>query len=429
MENTKKIGLTTAVLICLNTIIGAGLFINPQPLTKIAGPWGFIGYLLSAIIMAPIIISISELAKLKPVSGGMYIYPKSFLGPWIGFLGGWCYFIGRTVTIAILNYKFITFFQARIPALQAYSTLGMTFGMISLLILLNLMGASVGGKIQYVFTTMKSIPILFVLFLSFSILDPTFFQFQAEHFSSLYLTIPFVVFAFQGFEIICSIGNMIEDSAKNLRKAILISFCIAVCVSVLFQFALFGCLGSALTEMNEPLLMLGLKAFAQYPIIGHIINSLVFSAMLGGGFSILTSNCWNLHTLAANNHLPFANFLTKLTAKNIPWIGLLVEGGLGCVILSITQSQASLQSMGVFATFIAFLLSTFAAIVATKQNGNGLFMKISTRLALASCLFILYLCLNNIIRDGISISFLSIFAVGLGLGAIKYFMNKKAQAS
>jgi len=423
VDNTKKIGLTTAVLICLNTIIGAGLFINPQPLTKIAGPLGFIGYLISAIIMTPLIISIAELARLKPVSGGMYVYPKSYLGQWIGFFGGWCYFIGRTVTVAILNYKFATFFQARLPILENIPTLALTFFMIFFLILLNLLGASVGGKIQYVFTAMKSTPILFTLFLSLGFFDPSFFQFQPEHFANLYLTIPFVVFAFQGFEIICSIGNMIEDSAKNLRKAILISFCIAVCVAVVFQFTLFGCLGSALIETNEPILMLGLKALANYPLLGHIANSLVFAAMLGGGFSILTSNCWNLHVLAANNHLPFANILTKITSNNIPWVGLLIEGAVGCFILRITQNQASLQSMGVFATFIAFLLSAIAAVVATKQNENRL-IKISTKLALISCSFILYLCLSNIIRDGVSFSFLSIFAIGLGLGAIKFFTSK-----
>ena len=66
-----------AVLICINSIIGAGLFINPRPLTQFAGPYGFLVYMLGALLLTPLVLSVAELAKLHPVAGGLYVYSKT----------------------------------------------------------------------------------------------------------------------------------------------------------------------------------------------------------------------------------------------------------------------------------------------------------------------------------------------------------------
>jgi amino acid transporter len=155
------------VLICINTMIAAGLFINPNKLTLLAGPLGFLGYLLSALILFPLLLCIAELAKLHPVSGGLYVYSKTYINAGAGFLSGWAYFVGKTTSVALLMHKFVEFFQPKFSILASVPILALDFSLIFVLIGLNVLGMSVGGNVQYLFTLLKGVPIIFTFIMGF----------------------------------------------------------------------------------------------------------------------------------------------------------------------------------------------------------------------------------------------------------------------
>ena len=297
MIQSTKISPFVAILICLNSMIGAGLFINTKPLTQLAGSFGFLGYIIAAFIILPLIICIAELASLHPVAGGLYVYSKEHVGSMAGFLSSWAYFVGKTTSVSILTHKFVQFFQARIPILQNTSTLQIDFGLMFLLVALNCGGVSVGGRIQYVFTLLKAIPILFTFCAGFIYFDVNnlvdIFDLQGV----LY-TIPIAIFPLLGFEVICAIGNMIQDAKHNIKRVILTAFCLVALINISFQLTMFGIQGDALKLIDEPVLMVGLKALSSYPFLASAINGAVFASIIGACFSILTSNCWNLYTLA-----------------------------------------------------------------------------------------------------------------------------------
>src|ERR1700733_2439106 len=175
---TNLIKPSVSILICINTMIAAGLFINPGPLTNIAGPLGFMGYLISAVLLFPLLLCIAELARLHPVSGGLYAFGKAHINPWAGFLSGWGYFIGKTTSAAVLMHKFIQFFQANIPALSIIPTLMLDYMVIFLLVILNIFGMRVGGRAQYIFTALKGFPILFAFGAGFVFFDTQLFDVQ-----------------------------------------------------------------------------------------------------------------------------------------------------------------------------------------------------------------------------------------------------------
>jgi hypothetical protein len=186
---------------------------------------------------------------------------------------------------------------------------------------------------------------------------------------------------------------------------------------------LFGAIGPELATTTAPVLALGLKALPQLPWLANLINGSVFAALTAGFFSILTSNCWNLHTLAANNHLPCAGYLTKLSAINIPWVSLLVEGFLGCLIISMSSNQLALVNMSVFAQTIALLLSVIAAFMAAKTLTNKKLSQTIPLFGILSCGFVITLSFIKIMQSGVSFAFLSIFLVGGILATIKYLQQ------
>jgi APA family basic amino acid/polyamine antiporter len=407
----KGISPSKAILLCINSIIGAGLFINPSALTSISGPYGFLGYLLGAFLVLPIILCIAELAKMHPVAGGLYVYSKTYIGRWAGFLSAWSYFVGKTVSAALLMHKFVQFFQARVYFLQDTPVLLIDIGIILFFTLLNIGGVSIGGNITYFFSALKAAPIIATFAIGFFLFDAKNFQ-EVVSLQEVCSSLPIAVFALLGFEVICAIGNQIHDAKNNIKRVILTSFFTVAAINTIFQTVIFGVVGYDLIETQEPILVLGMKAFASNPWIGSLLNGLVFASIVGGFFSLLTSNCWNLHTIANNNHLPGKAFFTKLNRHNIPWVSLLIEAGIAVFILSITTNQVPLQNMSVLAQITSFSIAVVAAFFAATNKTAGELPIWTPLLALLSCCFLFGIAGYKVATSGISVPFIVLFLTG-----------------
>ncbi|MFH1644595.1 MAG: amino acid permease [bacterium] len=416
----NKITLFAAILINLNTILGAGIFINPGPLTNIAQSFGFLSYFFSMLILMPIVLSVAELAQLYPTSGGLYVYSRKYISPMTGFISGWGYFVGKATAAALLCNVVVMFLQRRILFLQNFSLLFLDFLMIFSLIGLNILGAKIGGRIQYLFAASKFIPILVVIFsgIFFVALPET----PTENiFTLISSSIPIAIFALTSFEVICSIGHMIENPQKNIKKAILISFGLAVLFAISFQLIMYSVVGPSLAYSVEPLKDFGLKIFSDYPLVARIISALVMGSILGGAFSSLTTNSWNVYKFAEDNFIPFKNFFIKVNDNGSAWAGLLFEGLIAIILLIITKQQIPLQSMAVFGVVSCYLFSSTAALFAYSKK-KAVF-RIIPILAILSSSYVLWLCLKKLYLFGISFSYLSIFLGGILIALFRYKKN------
>ncbi|MBM3886449.1 APC family permease [Candidatus Dependentiae bacterium] len=417
----KPIPLTAAVLFVLNTMIGGGLFINPKQLAAVAGALSPIGYVIAALIMLPLILVIADLARLQPVSGGIYVYSKTYLNSFAGFISGWAYFLSKTTSAAFLLHTVNTFFCNHSAALQSIPPLLLDGLLIFLFAGFHIVGMTIGGTIQYVFSLMKFTPLIFGFIAGFVTFDKTNLTALPSEFSLTTLTtiLPVCIYALVGFEIICSIGSLIENPSRNIRRTILIAFGFVSIVAISFQTLMFGSLGTPLAQMTEPMFALASKFLFPHLFFAKIMNGLVFAAISGGAFFMIGSNCWNVHTLAKNGHLPFANLLTKVNRFGAPWVALLVHACTSITMIGISSKQLPLQNMVVFGLFGAFFMSSLAAVQA-KRKGLLNLPLITPILAIGTCSYILTICLNNIIQFGISTSFLSFF---IGGGILALYMH------
>lgn len=414
-----------AAAICLNTMIGAGLFINPGPLTKLAGPLGFLGYIGAALLIFPLLLCVANLAENNPVSGGLYVYSKLYIHPFAGFLSGWGYFIGKTTSACLLMHSFVLFFQSKFLFLAGVPTLYCDYFLIFFLIILNILGMQIGGALQQFFSILKIFPITFGLCMGIMGFNPEAFFVTMNNVAGVFPAIPIAVFASVGFEVICSIGHLIANPQQNIKRIIIGTFAFVVSINIIFQLLLFGALGESLIGVREPLLLLAEQWSFPISYIGNIVNSCVFAAILGSCFSVFTTNGWNLFTLAANNHLIGKSWLTSLNRHNVPWVSTLLEGLLGCFLLTVSNDQVSLQNMSVFGQVIAYILTTYAAMRAVQLNVLKNLPIYIPILGIFSCTGILLLCLSKIFAAGISISFLLLFVVGCILYGINEHINRK----
>ena len=184
-ELVKGLGLTSATMLVMGSMIGSGIFIVSAEISRevsspalLIGAWVITGFL--TIVGA---LSYGELAAMMPRAGGQYVYLRGSLGPLWGFLYGWTLFLViQTGTIAAVGVAFGKFLGVFWPAISSSHWIlhfwkvpkfmigpielgGMDVGLntqnliaiivVAVLSVINIFGVKTGAAIQNVFTTAK----------------------------------------------------------------------------------------------------------------------------------------------------------------------------------------------------------------------------------------------------------------------------------
>jgi basic amino acid/polyamine antiporter, APA family len=121
-ELVKGLGLTSATMLVMGSMIGSGIFIVSAEIARevnspalLIGAWLVTGFL--TIVGA---LSYGELAAMMPRAGGQYVYLREALGPLWGFLYGWTLFLViQTGTIAAVGVAFGKFLGVFFPSVSS----------------------------------------------------------------------------------------------------------------------------------------------------------------------------------------------------------------------------------------------------------------------------------------------------------------------
>jgi basic amino acid/polyamine antiporter, APA family len=121
-ELVKALGLTSATMLVMGSMIGSGIFIVSAEISRevnspalLLGAWLVTGFM--TIVGA---LSYGELAAMMPRAGGQYVYLREALGPLWGFLYGWTLFLViQTGTIAAVGVAFGKFLGIFFPSISS----------------------------------------------------------------------------------------------------------------------------------------------------------------------------------------------------------------------------------------------------------------------------------------------------------------------
>lgn len=184
-ELVKGLGLTSATMLVMGSMIGSGIFIVSAEIARevnspalLLGAWMVTGFM--TIVGA---LCYGELAAMMPRAGGQYVYLREALGPLWGFLYGWTLFLViQTGTIAAVGVAFGKFLGVFFPSISSSNwivhfakippihigpmVLGnmdvglntqnlMAILMVIALSVINIFGVKLGAAIQNVFTSAK----------------------------------------------------------------------------------------------------------------------------------------------------------------------------------------------------------------------------------------------------------------------------------
>lgn len=184
-ELVKGLGLTSATMLVMGSMIGSGIFIVSAEISRevtspalLIGAWVVTGFL--TVVGA---LTYGELAAMMPRAGGQYVYLRESLGPLWGFLYGWTLFLviqaGTIAAVGVAFGKFLGIFWPAISsthwiihlwkvpefAIGPMTLGGMDVGLntqnlVAILVvvalsIINIFGVKTGAIIQNIFTTAK----------------------------------------------------------------------------------------------------------------------------------------------------------------------------------------------------------------------------------------------------------------------------------
>ncbi|MBZ9685445.1 amino acid permease [Clostridium estertheticum] len=374
-ELKKEIGLLSASAVVIGMVIGSGVFFKPTAIYTATGApgLGMIAWVIGGFITIAGGLTAAEVAAAIPKTGGMIVWLEETYGQIWGFLLGWVEtVISFPANIAALGIIFAT---------QAVSLLGLNDGMlvtiaiisILFLIVMNCLGAKVGGNIQTIFTIGKMVPIFAIIV--FGIIKGNggvvriFPVTVASHpiATSLGSALLATMFAYDGWIHIGNISGELKNPKKDLPKAIIGGLFFVMAVYILINLAyLFVLPASALAATKTPATDVATLIFGS--VGGKVITIGILISIFGTLNGNILTGMRVPYAMALENRLPGSKLLSTLNSKTRTPIYSGVLIGIIAIIMTLVGNFNQLTDLLVFVLWFFYVMTFIAVIVLRKKQ-------------------------------------------------------------
>ena len=431
MSASGKISFSAAVLMGLNIMIGAGIFIGPKFMAEYAGSWGFLGWPLVAILLFPIIWNVSQAALIFPGEGGFFTYCSKGLNETAGFLAIWGFFLGYLGAISV---------QSMVIRDTLIKQFGLAFvqqnpilfyvGFFALLAVLNLVSIEVISRIQSFATVLKIMPLFFGIALIAFYWNPEI-TFPLSGLMRVGSTIPFAIFAYNGWECCTSIGHMIEGGTRALPRVMMTAFLLTAGLYSLFHLSMTYVMGT------ENLIAFGAIDFPRFlglnPMMTFVLQTVIAYAIIliymNASYGSCVANVSSLESLASRGLVFGSKLLCKKNGSGRP-VGLIFLNSIAafCLVMFI-GIEAALIAFTCIGISMAFFFTLLALCMHHWRQKNYTQLLI-VKLGFASWLFLNYFNWTTLSPDPMMrFVYSAPLTVGLLAGYVMYKIKKSQNVS
>ena len=268
-----ELGLLDATMIGMGAMIGAGIFVLTGLAAEIAGPAAILVFVLNGIVTAFTGLSYAELASAIPKSGGGYAFVREIFADLPSFIMGWMLWFAYMIAGALYALGFAPNFLELLhvygltaapgevgalalpllPAIPAKVALALVA--VAFLVGLNAVSTAASGSAETIFTIIKvTILLVFVAFGFLSVNGGGQTSFTLQNFDPLFpdekspasilpaMGLTFI--AFEGYDLITTVTEEVENPRENIPKAIFLSLIATVIVYMLVVVVAIGTLGA-----------------------------------------------------------------------------------------------------------------------------------------------------------------------------------------
>src|ERR1043166_9031059 len=113
----RAVGFWGLVLMCINAVVGSGVFLLPTESYKLLGPFSLWAPLIFAVPVFILVLCFAEAASHFSEPGGAYLYARTAFGDFVGFETGWMNWLARVPSLASLSNGFVVSLARLFPPL------------------------------------------------------------------------------------------------------------------------------------------------------------------------------------------------------------------------------------------------------------------------------------------------------------------------
>ena len=286
MENqefNRTLTLKSSIYLGLSSMIGAGLFNNIAPTSKISSYGSIIGLLIASSLAFANASSSSQLSSLFPKTGGTYLYAKEVLGRPYDIIAGVVFIIGKTISCIAI-------------ALTVGNYLSPVYGkeigvvLCLLIFLISFSGINKTAEIAKWFVW-----ILFGLFMFYSVsilstsgVSYSIPVFKDISFDNILLSASIWFFAFTGYSRLATFGEEIKNPKEIIPKAIFTGLGVTVFLYLIISWLTLSIVRpEIIMNSSTPLLVaMDVSRFSEFTFLVIFASSIamvsVFLALMPG---------------------------------------------------------------------------------------------------------------------------------------------------
>jgi amino acid transporter len=157
----RAIGFWGLVAMCINAVVGSGVFLLPSESFRLLGPFSLWAPLLFALPVFILVLCFAEAASSFTAPGGAYLYAATAFGEPVGFVTGWMNWLARITSLAALANGFVVSLARLWPAAaEPVPRALLLAGSLATLAVIHAVGVRYGAATIYALTVGKLLPLL-----------------------------------------------------------------------------------------------------------------------------------------------------------------------------------------------------------------------------------------------------------------------------
>ena len=391
MQNkSTKIGLFSAVMLALGSLIGSGWLFGAGEAARVAGPAAIISWILGAVIIMVIAFNYIELGAMFPESGGMSRYAQYSHGPLLGFIAAWANWISLITLIPIEAVASVQYMSTWPWKWANWTNQFMDHGQVTGLgivvvfffMLFFTMLNFWSVKVLTHFTSLISIfkigmPTLTIIMLIISGFHTGNFGHSWQGFAPYgsraifeATTVSGIIFSYDAFQTVINMGGELERPQKNILRGIVISLSITAVIYILLQVAFIGAVepgslakGWAGINFASPFADLAILMGLYWLSVLLYVDA--FVSPFGTGVAFVATAARTLASMTKSGHIPA--WLGRLERRYmVPRFALLADLGLAVILVCLFRDWSTLASVISASTLIAYLTGPVTAVSLRK---------------------------------------------------------------
>src|SRR6188474_2301977 len=98
----RAVGFWGLVAMCINAVVGSGVFLLPRETYELLGPFSLWAPVLFAVPVFVLVLCVAAAASHFQEPGGAFLYARTAFGDFVGFETGWMNWLARLTSLAAL---------------------------------------------------------------------------------------------------------------------------------------------------------------------------------------------------------------------------------------------------------------------------------------------------------------------------------------